>query len=501
VTIDEAPSGTTASAAPSFRFSSSEPGVTFRCGLAPYRRGTAPGVAGCSGAGEHSAGPLDEGLWAFHVTATDQAGNRSRMARQFVVESSGPTPTLWRVPRNRSRDRTPAFRFGSSEQGVSFRCRLDRRPFAPCTSPRTYRAEPGRHRFQAVAVDAGGRSGAPVRDVFRVLRRGSDHRPSPRVPHFGYNEDWLIEDAFIARAAASGADSARFNVSWSEVEPSPGAYRWELYDSLYARMLAMGMRPVLVLLDAPCWTYSDSPRTCSPTARPAVPPKHYALDAWARFAGLVAKRYPQALGIEVWNEPNFRDYWRTGIGGSPDLPDPARYARLLTAAHTGIKRANPAMPVVFAGLLAGGLDAANGMSYERFLRQALAAGTRFDAIAIHPYPFFATRPASKVERTLTSFRRLLAGLGERATPVWVTEVGVSTSGPSPATLDEQAQSLPAIHRTLVRTPRVPVAIFHRMVDNPTAPTSREAGWGVIASSGAPKPAYCTLAYARGRELC
>lgn len=428
-------------------------------------------------------------------------GSRSPGDQRLLGGSAAVTPTLWKVPPNRSADRTPTFGFGSAEPGVSFECRLDARPPVPCDPPRTYRVRPGRHVFEVVALGArGGRGAGPARDVFTVLRR-PERKLAPRAPHFGYNENWLVHEAFVERAAASGADSARFNVSWLRVEPQPGVFRWDAYDALYERMIAMGVRPVMVLLDAPCWAHAEDPGECAGRALPATPPHPRALEAFSRFAGLVAARYPLARGIEVWNEPNFGDYWRTGLGGAPGAPDPARYARLLAAAHEGIERANPKMPVIAAGLLADGVGGGRGMPYARFLEQMLRAGSSFDAVAIHPYTFFAARPASKVRAVLATVRRLLEKLGEPGTPIWVTEVGISTSGPRPATPAGQARALAAIHGTIARASDIPVAIFHRLLDDPSDPDSREAGWGVLSSTGEPKPAYCALARVRQRELC
>lgn len=49
------------------------------------------------------------------------------------------------------------FRFGASEPGSTFLCALDRRPFKPCGSSRTFRKPiPGRHKLRVVAVDAAG---------------------------------------------------------------------------------------------------------------------------------------------------------------------------------------------------------------------------------------------------------------------------------------------------------------------------------------------------------
>ncbi len=104
-----------------------------------------------------------------------------------------PPPPLPQV-RAQARDRTPprtrlrhrpsrrgitshhrkrvAFAFSASERGARFRCRLDRRRFRPCHSPRRYRVRPGHHVFGVYAIDAAGnRDRSPVVFRFKLRRR------------------------------------------------------------------------------------------------------------------------------------------------------------------------------------------------------------------------------------------------------------------------------------------------------------------------------------------
>lgn len=70
----------------------------------------------------------------------------------------------------RHRWRRVAFALGSNEAGSRFRCRIDRRPFRPCRSPRAFNLRLGRHAFRAYAVDpAGNRDPTPVVYRFRIL--------------------------------------------------------------------------------------------------------------------------------------------------------------------------------------------------------------------------------------------------------------------------------------------------------------------------------------------
>ncbi len=99
-------------------------------------------------------------------TGAGDEGEGSPGAVGFAVDVIQPKGRLGgrRRPRTRivrapkkARDGTARFKFRSNERGSRFLCKLDRRPFDLCSSPRTYRhLSPGRHVFQVRAVDASG---------------------------------------------------------------------------------------------------------------------------------------------------------------------------------------------------------------------------------------------------------------------------------------------------------------------------------------------------------
>ena len=80
------------------------------------------------------------------------------------------TPPQTKISRGHVRARSADFRFDSGEQGAIFQCRLDRKRFRPCSSPKRYRRlAPGKHRFEVRAVDAAGNADpSPARRVFAV---------------------------------------------------------------------------------------------------------------------------------------------------------------------------------------------------------------------------------------------------------------------------------------------------------------------------------------------
>ncbi|HEY5054250.1 MAG TPA: calcium-binding protein [Solirubrobacterales bacterium] len=92
--------------------------------------------------------PVDTKPPRTRITAHPAQLVRTRKARQRVV-----------------------FRFASNERGSRFRCKLDRKPFRACTSPRAYTVRPGRHTVHIVAIDAAGNvDPTPALVHFRVRR-------------------------------------------------------------------------------------------------------------------------------------------------------------------------------------------------------------------------------------------------------------------------------------------------------------------------------------------
>lgn len=68
--------------------------------------------------------------------------------------------------------RKAIFKFSSREPSSTFECKLDRKPFKSCSSPKTYKKlDPGRHKFKVRATDsAGNTEPTPAVDKFKIKR-------------------------------------------------------------------------------------------------------------------------------------------------------------------------------------------------------------------------------------------------------------------------------------------------------------------------------------------
>lgn len=147
--IVSGPQGLTKEMAPSFSFTAAGQPVGFsvQCGV--------DGIFGaCSGAGTHQTAALANGPHTFAVRAINRDGVQAGAERAFIVDAKPPQTIIKKV---KITDDKVKIRFRSNEKGAKFQCRLDRRKFKPCRSPRVFKnLADGKHRFKVRAIDAAG---------------------------------------------------------------------------------------------------------------------------------------------------------------------------------------------------------------------------------------------------------------------------------------------------------------------------------------------------------
>jgi hypothetical protein len=115
-------------------------------------------------------------VWMGIIDYTDLAPDPPGNPFGYTIGAGTPpiagdtTRPTTRITRGPSRLRTlhrATFRFTSNERGSTFMCRLDRRPWRSCSSPKTYRGlKKGRHVFRVYAKDKAGN-----RDLTPAIRR------------------------------------------------------------------------------------------------------------------------------------------------------------------------------------------------------------------------------------------------------------------------------------------------------------------------------------------
>jgi hypothetical protein len=328
---------------------------------------------------------------------------------------------------------------------------------------------------------------------------------------FGFNvfsSPWTV-----AQQRSLGATVRRIDVPWKDVEPAPGQWDWHLIDQQYSEVLAAGLRPEMFTDSAPCWARPSM--ACNDGLYTGPPDPTYD-PYWSDYVRQLTARYPAAIGIEIWNEPNLITQWWPRV-------DPVRYTQLLKEAFAAVKSVDPNMPVVSGGLLSSPASASWIEGDVPFLTAMFAAGAQksMDAIGVHPYPVVygsggavGWDPAQMV-RWLRRIRAVRDAAGATSEPIWVTEVGESTTtqpGQPPAVTDaQQAADLVQMVRAAESARDVPVLIIHTLdrappnladdlLINLLGPVLNyngygeevNAGFGVFNPDGSPAPAACAL---------
>ena len=90
---------------------------------------------------------------------------------RFDREPQRPETTIRKGPKKKTLKRKATFAFDSDTAGSTFECKLDKKDFAPCTSPKKAKVKPGRHTFQVRAIDPQGNADTtPAKRRWRVLK-------------------------------------------------------------------------------------------------------------------------------------------------------------------------------------------------------------------------------------------------------------------------------------------------------------------------------------------
>jgi hypothetical protein len=106
-------------------------------------------------------------------TGSDPTGPDPTGPGTDVSDTAPPETTIGKAPKRVATKHASAkvkFSFASSEPGSTFECRLDKKPFAPCTSPAKLRAKLGKHRFDVRATDPAGNADlSPASLRFKIV--------------------------------------------------------------------------------------------------------------------------------------------------------------------------------------------------------------------------------------------------------------------------------------------------------------------------------------------
>jgi hypothetical protein len=149
----------------------SDDGTTWRSGTVV----TTPDPGDSFGDTRVAAAPDHIGVVVWKGVTNGVAEVRVEAVGPEAPDSTSPETNIKKGPKNVETSKPKAkvtFTFTSSEPGSTFECRLDKKPFKPCTSPKKVKVKLGKHRFEVQASDAVGNPDlSPATFKFKVLRK------------------------------------------------------------------------------------------------------------------------------------------------------------------------------------------------------------------------------------------------------------------------------------------------------------------------------------------
>ena len=196
------------------------------------------------------------------------------------------------------------------------------------------------------------------------------------------------------------------NVTWADLEPAKGRWRFEKLDSYVSLAEQHGTGLLLTLGGSPTWG----------SARPQLKSSYYPgftaepsnIEDWRDYVRTVVSRYKGRIqAYEIWNEPNLGDFW----SGSMD-----QMLTLTREASQVIHNLDPKALVVSPSA-----TASYGVPWlAEFLKKG--GGQYVDIIAFHFY-VDGQLPPEEMLPIVQRVRQVLAENGLAEKPLWNTETG------------------------------------------------------------------------------
>jgi hypothetical protein len=238
--------------------------------------------------------------------------------------------------------------------------------------------------------------------------------------------------------------SVRIPIAWNAIQPFQGmASDWSGVDAVVRGAAVAGIDVLPFVSGAPAWAVAAD-RSIASHPPVTLPVKTGAQrSAWTTFLTQAVERYgpggrfwaenptvPEhpVRAWQIWNEENFLYFVAR--------PNPADYAKLVKVSATAIHAVDPAAKVVLGGMFAYPKEARSRAKppkayfatdfLKKMYRSSPGIGSKFDAVALHPY----TGEYQALTPQIEELRATLRESHDAAEPLWITELGWSSQPPS-----------------------------------------------------------------------
>jgi xylan 1,4-beta-xylosidase len=277
-------------------------------------------------------------------------------------------------------------------------------------------------------------------------------------------------------------------------------YNWKRIDSLYDKILSLGMKPFVELSFMP-HDLASGTQTVFYWKANVTPPKD--LSLWSAFIEAFLRHLEERYGskevktwfFEVWNEPNYEGFW-------PGTNQKA-YFDLYDATAAAIKKVNESYRV-------GGPASAGAAWVPEFIAHTTAAKSPVDFISTHTYAVssgfldadgkadlvLSADPAA-ISGDVLKVRAQIDASAKPHLPLHITEWSASYSSRDP--VHDSYTSAAFILDKLKKVDGNAASMSYwtytdLFEENGPPPAAFHGGFGLLTRDGIPKPAYFSYKY-------
>jgi hypothetical protein len=303
--------------------------------------------------------------------------------------------------------------------------------------------------------------GNPIQTPLMVIDSADTNHADPRFG-VGVHLNHTVGDTSPHVASQLGFGNMRTDATWSYVEKTPAVYDFRADETAEMKAFEANGMALLPISDYGNDLYDSGDTPSSSTA----------IDAFAKYTSELVGHL-SAKSVEVYNEFNNPPMNTSACGETAEcyLPLLAATANQVRADHPGTTIVGPAIAHHDDAWLTA-LYQAGGLQY-------------LDAISFHPYDYDAVgAPEFLIPALQQATDRIREYNNGVAKPIWMTELGWTTSGVSEAS---QAKYLIRA-QTIALANNVEKFFWYDLVNDSTDPASHEGNFGLVKQASATVPA-------------
>lgn len=286
----------------------------------------------------------------------------------------------------------------------------------------------------------------------------------------------------------------RFDLTHSTACPDapPAGCTWGNYDTIIGEITARGLEPWPIALSSPAWN-----RHASCTAN-AEPTDHQVFADWV---GAAVARYGFKW-IEIWNEPNLKQFWCDASTGTQAI-DSTDFVDLLKRSYVTAKTARPSIVVVTGGTAWTSTALPDSRAARGWIQDLYANGGKhyYDCYGHHPYVDTSRPPATpfssepgtgwmEMDATGTNLRGVMTSNGDAHKRICATEWGIPSGGtPSVTEAQQAADWVTSGFQILAGKTWSGPSMWYAMRDPCATATDLQCNYGLLRRDWSAKPAW------------